>query len=66
MSISPEEKLEIKKKTHKQLMYVGIFSILMMFAGLSSAYIVSKSEFHWFGVGFFNLNLGFDFFSIAI
>lgn len=47
MSISPEEKLEIKKKTHKQLMYVGIFSILMMFAGLSSAYIVSKSNGTW-------------------
>ena len=45
--ISYEEKLEIKKKTHRQLMYIGIFSIIMMFAGLSSAYIVSKADGTW-------------------
>lgn len=45
--ISPEEKLEIKKKTHRQLMYIGVFSITMMFGGLSSAYIVSKADVTW-------------------
>ncbi len=46
-NLSPEEKFEIKVKTHKQLMWVGIFSITMMFGGLSSAYIVSKADVTW-------------------
>lgn len=45
--LSPEEKIEIRKKSHRQLMWVGIFSITMMFGGLSSAYIVSKSDGVW-------------------
>jgi cytochrome c oxidase subunit 3 len=45
--LSPEEKLEIQKKTHRQLMWVGVFSITMMFGGLSSAYIVSKADVTW-------------------
>lgn len=46
-SLSPEEKLDIKKKTHRQLMWVGILSIIMIFAGLSSAYIVAKADSTW-------------------
>ena len=42
-----EEKLQIRKKTYKQLMYVGIFSIIMFFGGLSSAYIVSRADGTW-------------------
>lgn len=45
--LTPEEQLEIRKKSHKQLMYVGIFSIVMIFAGLSSAYFVSRSDKTW-------------------
>jgi len=46
-NLSPEEKLEIRNKTHRQLMWVGVFSITMMFGGLSSAYIVSKADVTW-------------------
>ncbi|MFT6745693.1 MAG: cytochrome c oxidase subunit 3 [Glaciecola sp.] len=46
-NLSPEEKLEIRTKTHRQLMWVGVFSITMMFGGLSSAYIVSKADVTW-------------------
>lgn len=42
-----EEKLEIKKKSYRQLMWVGIFSIVMFFAGLSSAYVVSRADGTW-------------------
>lgn len=46
-SIPPEERLEVKKKTHKIMMLLGIASIVMMFIGLSSGYIVSKSDTAW-------------------
>ena len=46
-NLSPAEKLEIRTKTHRQLMWVGVFSITMMFGGLSSAYIVSKADVTW-------------------
>ncbi len=49
-SIPPEERLEIKKKTHKNLMYFGIFSIVMIFFGFSSGYIVSKSDATWVSI----------------
>tara|TARA_B110000211_G_C13927517_1_gene485664 strand:+ start:155 stop:892 length:738 start_codon:yes stop_codon:yes gene_type:complete len=45
--ITAEEKLEIKIKTHRQLMWIGVFSIVMMFAGLSSGYIVGKGDKTW-------------------
>jgi cytochrome c oxidase subunit 3 len=45
--LSTKEQLEIKIKTHRQLMYVGVFSITMMFGGFSSAYIVSKADITW-------------------
>lgn len=45
--ISPEEKLEIKKKSYRQLMWIGVFSIVMFFGGLSSAYIVSRADGTW-------------------
>ena len=37
----------IKKKSLKQLLWVGIGSIIMFFAGLTSAYIVRKAEGNW-------------------
>lgn len=42
-----EEKLQIRKKTYRQLMWVGLFSIIMFFAGLSSAYVVSRADGTW-------------------
>ncbi|MAZ36614.1 cytochrome c oxidase subunit 3 [Salibacteraceae bacterium] len=42
-----EEQLEIRKKTSKNLLWVGILSIIMLFAGLTSAYIVRQAEGQW-------------------
>lgn len=38
---------DIKEKTRKNLVYVGILSIVMMFAGFTSAYIVSMGDSFW-------------------
>jgi len=37
----------IKEKMKKNLVYVSIFSIVMLFAGLTSAYIVSMGDSFW-------------------
>src|SRR5690606_21041463 len=36
-------------KSYKTMLWVGMSSMFMMFAGLSSAYIVSKSRPDWLG-----------------
>ncbi len=41
--ISPE----IKEKMKKNLIYISIFSVAMLFAGLTSAYIVSMGDSFW-------------------
>jgi len=38
---------EIREKTRKNLVYVAIFSIVMMFGGFTSAYIVSMGDSFW-------------------
>jgi cytochrome c oxidase subunit 3 len=38
---------EVREKMKKNLVYVGIFSIVMIFAGLTSAYIVSMGDTFW-------------------
>ena len=38
---------EVREKMRKNLIYVGIFSIAMLFAGLSSGYIVSAGDTFW-------------------
>lgn len=38
---------QAKKRSLKQLLWVGIGSIVMFFAGLTSAYIVRKGEGNW-------------------
>jgi cytochrome c oxidase subunit 3 len=38
---------DVRKKMKKNLVYVGIFSIVMMFAGFTSAYIVSMGDSFW-------------------
>ncbi len=38
---------EVREKMKKNLIYVGIFGIIMLFAGLSSGYIVSAGDTFW-------------------
>jgi cytochrome c oxidase subunit 3 len=38
---------EVKEKARKNLVYVGIFSVIMLFAGFTSAYIVSMGDAFW-------------------
>ncbi|WP_343747122.1 hypothetical protein [Fluviicola sp.] len=38
---------EVREKMRKNLIYVGIFSVVMLFAGLSSGYIVSAGDSFW-------------------
>jgi cytochrome c oxidase subunit 3 len=38
---------EVRERAKKNLVYVGIFSIVMMFAGFTSAYIVSMGDSFW-------------------
>ena len=44
---SEELSPEVREKMKKNLLYVGIFSIIMMFAGFTSAYIVSMGDSFW-------------------
>ncbi|MES2628098.1 MAG: hypothetical protein V4616_03930 [Bacteroidota bacterium] len=37
----------IHRRSKKMLLYIGIFSIVMLFAGLTSAYIVSQADKFW-------------------
>ena len=39
--------LILKNKTDKQLLWIGITSIVMFFGGLTSAYIVRRAEGNW-------------------
>jgi cytochrome c oxidase subunit 3 len=38
---------EVREKMRKNLVYVGIFSVIMLFAGFTSAYIVSMGDSFW-------------------
>lgn len=38
---------EVREKMNKNLVYVGIFSIIMLFAGFTSAYIVTMGDSFW-------------------
>lgn len=44
---SPEEEKELRQKAKKTLLWVALVSIMMMFAGLTSAYIVRMAEGNW-------------------
>ncbi len=44
-----EGKAEIRKKTAKPLLWIGMVSITMMFAGLTSAVVVSSGSEAWSG-----------------
>lgn len=47
MNISLEENKEIKKKVAKPLLWIAIVSMIMMFAGLTSAYVVRQAKGDW-------------------
>ncbi len=46
-SITEEEKLELNRKAKRALLWFGIISIVMLFAGLTSAYMVRQGEGKW-------------------
>lgn len=46
-SFEAELSPEVREKMKKNIVYVSIFSIVMMFAGLTSAYIVSMGDSFW-------------------
>jgi len=53
---SDELSPEVREKMKKNLVYLGIFSVVMIFAGFTSAYIVSMGDTFWvkypFPIGF--------------
>lgn len=53
----------MKNKTYKQLLWIGIGSIVMFFAGLTSAYIVRKAEGNWLE---FDMPIWFTFSTITV
>jgi len=55
--------LLVKNKTFKQLLWIGIGSIVMFFAGLTSAYIVRKAEGNWLE---FDMPIWFTFSTITV
>ena len=46
----------VKNKALKQLLWVGMGSIAMFFAGLTSAYIVRKAEGNWVDFIYYSAN----------
>lgn len=46
-AFTPEEQKERMSRAKRMLLYVGIFSIVMLFAGFTSAYVVSMSDGFW-------------------
>lgn len=42
-----EEEIQIRNKTAKPMLWIGIVSMIMLFAGLTSAYIVRQAEGNW-------------------
>ena len=45
--ISEEEKLDIKNKVSKPLLWIGLMSIVMFFGALTSYYVVRQSQPNW-------------------
>lgn len=46
-TFSPAEELQRKSRTRKLVTYLIVFAIVMFFAGLTSAYVVSMSSGYW-------------------
>ena len=49
-SVPKEERLDIKKKTSKAMMYFAIGSMVMIFLGLSSGYYIAKTGPVWVSI----------------
>jgi len=49
---SDELSIEVREKMKKNLLYIAMFSIVMLFAGFSSAYIVSMGDSFWLKIPF--------------
>lgn len=47
MTLTADSELDKKIRTRKTLLWFGLISIVMLFAGLTSAYIVRQSEGKW-------------------
>lgn len=47
MALAAEYKEDIQNRAAKPLLYVGIVSIIMLFAGFTSAYIVRQTQGNW-------------------
>ncbi|HKL39423.1 MAG TPA: hypothetical protein VJ894_02030, partial [Cryomorphaceae bacterium] len=47
MNIQAMEQSPIKERSKKMVLYIGIFSIVMLFAGFSSAYVISSYNEIW-------------------
>lgn len=47
MDYNKDLPIEVREKMSRNIVYVGIFSIVMIFAGLTSAYIVSMGSSFW-------------------
>lgn len=45
--MTPQEEYQRKRKTYKMMLWFGMVSIIMVFAGLTSAFVISKSRPDW-------------------
>ena len=58
----PEEKnLQAEEKIKKTLLWFGIFSIIMLFAGITSGYIVARDSSFWVNLKLPNWDSEVDF-----
>ncbi|MEX1189482.1 MAG: cytochrome c oxidase subunit 3 [Bacteroidia bacterium] len=46
-TVSFKENIELKEKVNRNLLYISIFSSVMLFAGLTSGYIVRQADGGW-------------------
>ncbi len=47
MDITQEERKEIKRKSAKPLLWISMVSMVMVFAGLTSGYVVRRADGEW-------------------
>jgi cytochrome c oxidase subunit III len=51
ITLTPDQEFKIKReRAQRNLMWLGIGSIVMVFAGLTSAYIVRRGQGDWFSI----------------
>jgi cytochrome c oxidase subunit 3 len=47
LSNATQEEMELRERVNRSLLYIAIFSSVMLFAGLTSAYIVRQADGNW-------------------